>query len=477
MDVQADIKHIPLCVDLDGSLLSTDTLWEGLVKLLLKKPYMVFHVIVWIFAGKATLKANVAKHSGACASDWPIRQEVLDYITKAKQQGRLVYLATGACEKTACDIAQHLGVFDGVFHSDDQTNLTARKKRDRLVLEFGDSGFDYVGNSKDDIVVFESARCGIVVAPDQAARQWQVQTRGDEIATKPTKTTAIFKAIRVHQWLKNTLIFVPMMLDLGNFSLALLGSAILAFFSFSFFASSVYIINDLSDLKSDRAHARKRFRPLASGDISIPVALATWAALLCASFSLAFLLPIEFVGVLLIYCVVTAAYTFVLKRKLLVDVFTLAGLYTLRIIAGAMALDIHLSYWLLAFSIFFFLSLALVKRFVELLEQERTGTDLVAGRGYMGLDTAMIAQGGIASAFASALVLSLYIDSDAVFAHYDNPWMIWGIVPLVLYLQLRIWILAGRGMVHEDPIVFIMRDWRSQITMAFGCVMVLGALI
>lgn len=477
MDAKSNIKHTPLCVDLDGSLIASDTLWEGLVALLMQKPLMIFQVIGWLLAGKAVLKKNVAEYTDRSGEDWPVRDEVVSYINQAKAQGRKVYLVTGAAQKTAEAISKHLGLFDGVYHSDEQINLTSTRKRDKLVQEFGDGGFDYIGNSADDIAVFNSARRGIVVAPDRAAKTWLKQNQSEEIPTKPTGIKTVLKAIRVHQWLKNVLIAVPLFLNHTFLDFQSISAAIIAFFSFSFFASSVYIVNDLSDLKADRAHPKKCKRPLASGAISIPTAAVLWVALFSASVLLASLLPIEFLYVMVVYAIITTAYTFVLKRKLLVDVFTLASLYTIRIIAGAFATHSGLSFWLLAFSVFFFLSLALVKRYVELSEGEKEDDSKLLGRGYYGMDTSMLAQGGVSSAFTSAMVLALYINSPEFSEMYDNPWVLWPLVPLILYMLLRIWILAGRGLVHEDPVVFIMRDWRSQLTMVAGGLLIFGAML
>lgn len=477
MDAKSSIKHTPLCVDLDGSLIASDTLWEGLAALLMQKPLMIFQVIGWLFVGKAVLKKNVAEYSDRTGEDWPVREEVVAYIKLAKSEGRKVYLVTGAAQKTAESISDHLGLFDGVYHSDDTLNLTSTRKRDKLIEEFGDGGFDYIGNSSDDIAVFENACNGIVVAPDRTAKNWQKKNQSEEIYTKPSNIKTILKTIRVHQWLKNVLIAVPLFLNHTFLDLGSITAAIIAFFSFSFFASSVYIVNDLSDLKADRAHPKKRNRPLASGAISIPSSAILWVGLLSASAFLASLLPIEFLYVMIVYAMITTAYTFVLKRKLLVDVFTLASLYTIRIVAGAFATHSGLSFWLLAFSIFFFLSLALVKRYVELSEGEKEGGSKLLGRGYYGMDTAMLAQGGVSSAFTSAMVLALYINSPEFSEMYDNPWVLWPLVPLILYMLLRIWILAGRGQVHEDPVVFIMRDWRSQLTMIAGGLLIFGAML
>jgi len=477
MDARTDTRTIPLCIDLDGTLIATDSLWEALTLVLLRRPWLIFAACLWAARGKHVLKREVAARSDREPTDWPYRDAVLTLIRNARAEGRPVWLVTGAAEKTAVAIASHLGLFDRVLHSSDSENLTSARKRDRLVAECGEGGFDYVGNSRDDLVVFDSARQSLIVQPDRAARSWGMANGGEFVDTGRVSRLAAFKAIRVHQWLKNVLIGVPLVLNHEWASLSSALAVVIAFFSFSFFASAVYVVNDISDLGNDRRHARKRFRPIAAGSISIPSALAIGGGLFLTSIALASLLPPLYWAVLAVYGLTTTAYTFVLKRKLLVDVFTLAGLYTVRIIAGAAATGTDLSFWLLAFSIFFFLSLALVKRYVELDETEIEIGKKLSGRSYIGSDKEMVAQGGISSAFAAALVLALYVNSEQVLSMYEVPWLLWPLCPLILYMLLRIWILASRSQMHDDPVVFIMRDWRSQVTMASGAALVLVAAV
>jgi 4-hydroxybenzoate polyprenyltransferase len=249
---------------------------------------------------------------------------------------------------------------------------------------------------------------------------------------------------------------------------------VLAFISFSAVASAIYIVNDFFDLALDRAHPTKRNRPFASGMLSIPFGLASIALLLAVGITAGLFLNIAFLGVLAGYMVITTAYSLSLKRMLLIDVLTLAGLYTVRVLAGAAATQVDVSFWLLAFSIFFFLSLALVKRFVELRWTDLPEGERIAGRGYRAEDQEIVAQAGMASAFSSALVLALYMDSSAVRELYPHPWMMWPLAPIVLYLTMRIWILARRDEMHDDPVVFIISDWRSQIVMAFGAMLLVA---
>ena len=477
MDAVSDNRHVPLCIDLDGTLIATDTLWEGLVAVLIRRPWLFFAVIGWAISGKAVLKREIAARYARKGDEWPYRAEVIERIRLARDSGQPVWLVTGAAESTARTIADHLGLFDRVLHSSDTENLTSRRKRERLVSLCGDGGFDYAGNSRDDLAVFDAARRAIIVAPDRAASRWGNSHEAEVLPLAGISPLAILKSIRVHQWLKNILIVVPLILnhEFANFTLLL--AAIVAFFSFSFLASAVYIVNDISDLANDRQHPRKRLRPLASGAVSIPVVSATAAALLLASIGLASLLPPLFWAVLGLYATVTTVYTFVLKRKLLVDVFTLAGLYTVRIVAGAAATGVDLSFWLLAFSIFFFLSLALVKRYVELGDLAEESDTQLKGRGYVGSDKDMIGQAGIASAFSSAMVLAMYVHSNEVVSMYPQPALLWPLCPLILYMLLRIWVLARRSQMHEDPVVFIMRDWRSQLTTIAGAGLVLLAAL
>lgn len=478
MDRTADPNLKPLCVDLDGTLVATDTLWEGLLGIVLRNPLMVFAAFVWLLRGKAALKFAVAERSDRDPATWPYRPEILEYLEREKRTGRRMILATGAPKKVAHGVARHLGIFDGVLHSSDTINLTASRKRDALVEQYGQGGFDYLGDSRDDVVVFEAANEAIVVAPDRAAERWQRAHDANLLLTPKGGIRSILKAIRVHQWLKNSLLAVPLVLNHELFNFAMVVTVIAAFLSFSFAASFVYVLNDLADLDNDRRHVRKRARPFASGQLSIPSGLALGFALLIVSLCIALFLPHLFLGVLLIYIVATTAYSFVLKRKLLVDVFTLAGLFTLRIIAGAAASSVELSFWLLAFSIFFFLSLALVKRYVELQELAGDEGSKQLGRGYYAVDFEMIGQAGISSAFGAALVLALYVHSDEVSEMYASPSMLWPLCPLILYMLLRIWMLARRGEMEDDPVVFIISDWRSQLVTVVGAALVLfGAVV
>ncbi len=471
MDARSEAQHIALAVDLDGTLIATDLLWESLFLLLRANPLALFLLPLWALKGKAHLKSEIANRVDLDPSTLPYRQEILTRLKDERSSGRQLILATGSHEKLARSVSDHLGIFSEVFATDENCNLTSSRKRDALIARFGDGGFDYAGNSKADIAVFDAARSAIVVAPDTKAARWQEENGGELIDAPRPSLKTIVKMLRVHQWLKNTLIAVPMVLSHEYFNVGMVFACALAFVSFSAAASAIYIINDFLDMPLDRKHLTKKNRPFAAGTLSIPFGLVCAALLLMVSAAAALSLDPLFGAVLALYLVITTAYSFSLKRMLLIDVMTLAGLYTVRILAGAAATGTSVSFWLLAFSIFFFLSLALVKRHVELADSEENEGTRIAGRGYRPEDLTVIAQGGISSAFASALVLALYIDSSSVRELYEHPWMIWPLAPIVLYLTLRIWVLAGRRELHDDPVVFLVRDWRSQLVIAIGAVL------
>ncbi|MER9406815.1 UbiA family prenyltransferase [Mesorhizobium caraganae] len=474
MDARSDKNAIPLAVDLDGTLIATDLLWEGLFILLKKNPLYIFLVPFWLAAGPARLKQAIADRIDIDPASLPYREALLQRLRTDHVDGRKIVLATGTPRKFAETIAAHLGIFDYVLATDGPHNMTSGRKRDALIAAYGDGGFDYAGNSRHDLKVFEAARDAIVVAPDRHAKRWQA-AHSAEMVPAPKRTLKTFvKMLRMHQWLKNSLIAVPMVLSHEYFNANMIWQCMLAFVSFSAVASAIYILNDFFDLALDRKHPTKRNRPFASGALSIPFGLGAMAGLLAIGIAAGLLLPIEFLGVLAGYIVVTTAYSLSFKRMLLVDVLTLAGLYTVRVLAGAAATGVEVSFWLLAFSIFFFLSLALVKRYVELRTTAIPVGERIAGRGYRTEDQDIVAQAGMASAFSSALVLALYMDSAAVRELYPHPWLVWPLAPIVLYLTMRVWILARRDEMNDDPVVFIIRDWRSQIIVAIGAALLVA---
>jgi 4-hydroxybenzoate polyprenyltransferase/phosphoserine phosphatase len=475
MDHRVETHLVPLAVDLDGTLIATDLLWEAIVALIRRNPLYLFLLPLWALQGAYVLKSKLAERVEIDAASLPYRVDFLAFLRAEHFKGRKLYLATGSPQPFAAKIAAHLGIFEGVLASAEGVNLTSSRKSAALNRMFGQAGYDYAGNSRADIAVFNAARSSIIVAPDRAAAQFQKRNGALLFAPAAGRVKPLLKMLRVHQWAKNVLIAVPAVLANDLDRPATLIAIALAFVAFSLAASSIYILNDLIDLPLDRRHASKSKRAIASGSVSIPVALSVAGALAAAALGVSLLLPLLFQLVLGGYAILTTAYSFALKRMLLIDVLTLAGLYTVRVIAGAAATQIDVSFWLLAFSLFFFLSLALVKRFVELEHAPAHAALKVAGRGYRAADKQVLAEAGMASAFASALVLALYIDSSEVKQLYGNPWLIWPLCPIVLYLAIRIWVLARRGEMHEDPVVFLLSDWRSVMMVCVGAALIFGA--
>jgi 4-hydroxybenzoate polyprenyltransferase len=475
MDHRVKTHLVPLAVDLDGTLIATDLLWEAIIALLKRNPLYFFLLPYWAFQGPCVLKMKLAERVQIDAASLPYRADFLAFLRAEHAKGRRLILATGSPLAFAQQVAAHLGLFESVLASADGVNLTSSRKSAALNSLFGQAGYDYAGNSRADLAVFESARSAVIVAPDRAAAAYQAQTQALLFPAAAQGLRPLLKMLRVHQWAKNVLVAVPAVLANDLDRPATAAAAMLAFVAFSLAASSIYILNDLVDLPLDRRHASKSKRSIASGAVSIPVALSVAGALAAAAVGVALLLPAMFQLVLGGYAILTTAYSFALKRMLLIDVLTLAGLYTVRVIAGAAATQIDVSFWLLAFSVFFFLSLALVKRFVELEQAPSDIAQKVAGRGYRAADKHVIAEAGMASTFAAALVLALYIDSGEVRQMYGSPWLIWPLCPIVLYLSIRIWVLARRGEMHEDPVVFLLSDWRSVMMVGVGAALIFAA--
>jgi 4-hydroxybenzoate polyprenyltransferase/phosphoserine phosphatase len=464
----------PLVVDLDGTLIRSDLLVETTFALLKKNILFVFLLPLWLLRGKAHLKHEIAARVDIDAALLPHHEEFLNFLKAEHASGRQLVLATASNEKFAEAIAVNLGIFHDVLASNANVNLSGRRKLKRLKEYFGDQEFDYAANAIVDLPLWDAAQYALLVNPERGVkaaveRQSRIGRIFDDRSGSPFRR--YLKALRLHQWLKNLLIFVPLLMSHRFDDPLLVGQALLAFLAFGLCASSVYLLNDLLDLPDDREHPTKRHRPFAAGNISIINGALMIPALLVAALALAFVLPIEFVGVMALYYVITLAYSLWLKRAALIDVLTLAGLYTIRIIAGGAAVTIVPSFWLLAFSMFLFLSLALVKRFTELQTMQQQNRTMSSGRGYSTTDLEALSQFGSASAYMAVLVLALYINSEAVRELYTHPEIIWLLCPLLLYMVMRIWLLARRNALHEDPVIFVIRDRRSQWLVGIGAIL------
>ena len=470
---------LPLVVDLDGTLIRTDMLHESALRILRDKPLDVLFIPYWLSQGKAVLKRNLSNRTDFDPSSLPYNQELLDWLKQQRIQGRRLILCTATDHAIAQAISNYLGIFDEVMASDGTTNLAGKHKAQALVQRFGHAGFDYAGNSRADLAVWQYARQAIVVnASGKVTQRAGEICEVEHIFPSPSSSLSTWRRVlRVHQWMKNGLLFVPLLAahQIANTEAWL--ALTLAFLSFSLCASSVYIVNDLLDLESDRQHPRKRNRPFASGLVPASVGVALAPLLLLGSFALAQYVGGHFILWLLFYFVLTCAYSWRLKSLMLLDCLTLAMLYTLRIVAGAAAMSMGLSFWLLAFSVFLFLSLAFVKRYAELEVQLLQGNQKAHGRGYYTSDASLLQTMGITSGYAAVIVLAFYLNSEAVITLYKTPEIIWGTVPVMLFWISWMWMKAHRGEMHDDPLVFAVKDKASLLAgVVFAAILAMGAV-
>jgi 4-hydroxybenzoate polyprenyltransferase len=458
--------HVPLCVDLDGTLVKTDTLLEAVLALLRKNPLYLMKIVLWVFKGKASFKQEVASRVDIDVSTLPFNETFLKYLREQVSQGRRVILTTAANAKYAHAVARHLGFFDQVISSDGDINLSGKRKAERLVKMLGSKGFDYAGNSISDVPVWESARTAILVNPSGVATRVAERFRDvdDRFAERSSVTHEIIASMRLHQWSKNSLLFIPLFTSHQFLDTSLILQVLLAFLAFSLCASSIYFINDILDLQSDRTHPRKRFRPLAAGRLSIALGIAMIPILISAAVVISLPLRLEFVQILGVYCLASIMYSLIFKRLAIVDVVVLAGLYVVRVLAGAASVGVTMSFWLLAFSMFIFLSVAFAKRSAELRGLDVEARELVFGRGYEVRDLAHLSVMGMSSGYLSVLVLALYINSSDVMLLYSAPEILWLACPVLLYWVSRVWLKVGRGEMDDDPIVFVFGDRASQIS-------------
>lgn len=465
---------IPLVLDLDGTIVASDTLIECALRLLASNPLALLRALPLALTNRAAFKHRLATLAHLSPATLPYNQAVLDLAQTARAEGRQIYLATAADSRMAQAVGDHLAIFDGVIASDGQTNLKAETKAQALVARFGRAGFDYAGDTTADLPVWAQARRAIVIAPSpallaQATRaNPNLETLGARLSW-PARARLLARALRLHQWAKNSLIFVPV-LAAHRAQPAVLGQAAIAFLAFSLCASSVYLLNDLLDLPHDRAHATKRRRPFASGALDVRWAAALIPALLATALTAAAALPGAFLSMLAAYYVTTLAYSFVLKRRSVWDVITLAGLYTLRIFAGAAATTIPISPWLLAFSLFLFFCLAVVKRLTELTLFLRTAPvrATLSGRGYGAEDLDMLRSMAASSGYMAVLVLALYINSAEVLPLYRTPSALWVLCPILLFWISRVLMISNRGQMNDDPVIFALRD-RVSLLAGLAC--------
>ncbi|KAA0576933.1 UbiA family prenyltransferase [Azospirillum sp. B21] len=468
----------PLFVDLDGTLLRTDLLYESLFGLIKARPWTALLVPVWLAGGKARLKAELARRVDIDPAGLVYNQAVLERLQAERERGRRLVLATAAHHRYADAIARHLGLFDQVLASSDTVNLKSERKLEAIRAQVPFGAFDYIGNDEADYAVWRAARRGIAVDASAAVvRHAATLCPIETIATpRRPRLLLILKALRLHQWLKNLLVFVPLLAGqkLGEIGPAL--QAVAAFLAFGLCASSIYVLNDLLDLPADRRHPRKCRRPFAAGDLPLDLGLSLIPGLLLASLVLSVLtLPPLFLAALATYAASSLFYNLFAKNRVIWDVMLLAGLYSLRVLGGATATAIVPSFWLLAFSMFLFLSLAMVKRYSEMDSMVKLGLGQAEGRGYLTADMPVLQSIGVSAGFLSVLVMALYINSPEVGRVYDQPQVLWIICPLLLFWIGRVWLQTHRGLMHDDPVVFAARDkWSLAIGLVCAVVLVFG---
>lgn len=468
-EAASDEALYPLVVDMDGTLIKGDMTVEHLLGTLAAAPFRAFGLAGALLEGREVLKARLPDESAPRTEGLPLIAPCIALIEEARAAGRRVVLASASDARIVAAVAHATGLFDEAMGSSAAHNLKGANKAKALIAMFGEKGFDYVGDSAADLPVWAAARRAYTIGAGRSLRARTEAANTDTMhlpAAPPARQSLLpplLRAIRPHQWSKNLLLFVSLLashlLDAHHIMAAALGFA-----AFSLAASSAYILNDLLDLDADRAHPRKRTRPFASGDAPVVSGLLlSPVLLLCAlAVALAFL-PAQFTALLIVYYITTLAYSIHLKTKMIVDIFTLAGLYTIRVLAGALAIAGSISTWILAFSMFFFLALAIVKRQAEIVDLLKSNKEKTAKRDYSVEDLGMIQALGAAAGFVSVLVLALYFNSPEASALYDYPKILWAICPLILYWISRMLVISSRGFMHDDPIVFAARDRTSHL--------------
>lgn len=456
---------LPLVVDLDGTLTATDTLVESLIQVVKQDPVNLLRLPSWLLQGRAAFKRKVATYARVNAAHLPYRQALLDYLVEEKARGRRIVLATAAHRSIAQGVADHLPVFDQLLCTDDNENLKGEAKLKAIEQQVAPD-FVYAGDSSADLPIWRAAKAAVLVgvSPQVAREARQSTTIEREFFNEKPGIKVWAKALRVHQWIKNLLLFVPLLTAFSFSELGNVVECIMAFIAFSIAASATYIVNDLWDLESDRQHARKRLRPFACARIPVATGVLAAAALLAGAFVIAAFLPKAFMLLLAVYVVMTTTYSMVLKSYVLIDVLMLSLLYTLRILAGAAAIGIVVSSWLLAFSMFVFLSLALVKRCSELVSLAASGKDATRGRDYRVGDLAVLWPMGVSATISSLVVFGLFINSEETQMRYLSPMILWLTTLLLSYWLGRLWIKTARGEMHDDPVVYAVVNRGSRMT-------------
>ena len=458
-------KDVPLCVDMDGTLIKTDIFFESVVIAVRKRWRNIFLMPIWLVQGKAYLKRKLLGFGVPDPQFLPYNSNLIEYLKSERDVGRKITLVTASDILAANQVAMHVGIFDDVMASNGDLNLKGAAKAQALVDRYGERGFIYAGNDKSDLDVWRRAKSAIVVnAPERLARKVAGTTPIEiELPGRKPVFPELVRAMRCYQWVKNILVFVPIVAAHRFFDLKGFIPTITVFFALCACASGGYLINDLMDVESDRRHLRKRERPFASGNLPLQYSLLG-PIFIITGLIIGMMISVTCFMLILSYIVLSISYSEYFKTRPLIDIFLLAGLYTLRVLVGGFASGSHASIWLLNFSGFLFLSLAILKRYAEYSEDKGKEDNLNFNRrGYTKYDMQALIMMGISSSFTSAIILGLYIDSTQAQVAYQTPFILWGIVPLVLFWQCRMWLATTRGYMLDDPIVYAAKDKVSRI--------------
>jgi 4-hydroxybenzoate polyprenyltransferase len=462
-------REMPLCVDLDGTLAKTDLLLETIVNAIKTHWIHLFLIPAWFLSGKAAAKRTLATIAPIDPSTIPYNDNLIEYLRQEHDRGRKIVLATASDRKIAEPIARHLGFFDDVVASDGVTNLKGEAKANALVALYGERGFVYAGNSRSDLSVWRRSKSALLVNTNRSISRAAAVLLPIERKFQDRKPVllALLREIRPYQWIKNVLIFIPPLTGHLLHEGPVFLRTFITFVAFCAAASGIYLINDLLDLETDRNHARKRNRPFACGELPLQFGLAG-PILAATALAIAFTVSTGIMIMVSMYIILSLAYSKYLKTQPLVDVFCLAALYTIRVFAGGVASGSGVSIWLLNFSGFLFLSLGFLKRHAEYSSSKPTGTYVVnRRRGYRVEDSTLVLMMGIGSSFIASMILGVYVNSIQAHIEYRNPFFLWGIVPLILFWQCRMWLSTVRGYMHDDPIVYAAKDKISYYVVAF----------
>ncbi len=478
LDQMAPEPDPPLFVDLDGTLIKTNTLHESILALARTAPQYLLLLPFWLMRGQAYLWHRLSQFVSLNVALLPYRPEVIEYLKREKRAGREITLISGAHHTLVERVARHLNLFDHFQGSDEMAHLIGEKKLSVIVHLNEKKSFDYIGDSRADLPIWKESQRAVIAGSNMFLVA-QLKRSADNydriISLDRPRVRSLFKAMRVHQWAKNLLLFAAIFLGHRFNNLTLVFNVLQGFIAFSLCGSAVYILNDLLDLEADRLHARKRERPFAAGDISPVTGVLISAVLLLGAFAIAFPLSLSFAATLGAYFALTLLYSFYIKEILLLDVFLLASLYTIRVWAGGICANIGISHWAIAFFMCLFLSLALAKRYSELIASADSHEDKILNRrGYQLSDIPFVLGYGCGSSLMSVLVIAIYLNSPDVSVHYRRSSMLWFVCPTLAYWSGRLWILAARGELDEDPVLFAIKD---KTTYLLGAIIVMIVLL